>query len=60
MGWLLCEQVTALERERDRRMPDADKLTATIAKRALRIAALDTRIHEVEDRIFQAFSAKVS
>ena len=49
----------ALDKEANRKLPGAGKLKSAIAERERKMAALQTRIHEIEDTIFAAFSKKV-
>jgi len=51
-------EVGALEAERARRAPDADALEAAVAAGNAKADRATGAIHDVEDRIFSAFSAK--
>ena len=54
---LVCTRLRAQERRRH--APGLAKVEKAVQERAGRIEALQTRIHEVQDRIFGAFSKKV-
>lgn len=51
-------EAEALDKEANRKLPGAGKLKSAIAERERKMAALQTRIHEIEDKIFAAFSKK--
>ncbi len=53
-------EAEALHKEANRKLPGAGKLKSAIAERERKMAALQTRIHEIEDTIFAAFSKKVN
>ena len=53
-----ASEAEALDKEANRKLPGAGKLKSAIAERERKMAALQTRIHEIEDNIFAAFSKK--
>ena len=55
-----ASEAEALDKEASRKLPGAGKLKSAIAERERKMAALQTRIHEIEDAIFAAFSQKAS
>ena len=54
-----ASEAQALRKESHRKLPGAAKLREAIKKRAEKMEGLQTRINEIEDRIFAAFSKKV-
>ena len=55
----LADEAAALEAEAARRQPAAAKLRRAVDARRAKSAGLQTRLHEIEDRIFETFSRKV-
>ena len=52
-------EAEALRAEAARKAPGAGKLRQAMAERGRKMGALLQRIHDIEDRIFAAFSEKV-
>ena len=52
-------EAEALDAEAGRKLPGAGKLRSAIAERERKMEGLLKRMHEIEDRIFAAFSEKV-
>ena len=48
-----------MDAEAGRKLPGAGKLRSAITERGRKMAGLQKRMHEIEDRIFAAFSEKV-
>ena len=55
----LADEAAALEAEAARREPATVKLRRAVDARRAKSAGLQTRLHEIEDRIFENFSRKV-
>lgn len=55
-----ASEAKALREESHRKLPGATKLRKAIDDRARKMEGLQKRINEIEDRIFAAFSKKVS
>ncbi len=55
----LDAELASLEGERERRAPSAADVEKAMAERAAKIEALEAKINEVEDRVFDEFSKKV-
>jgi chromosome segregation ATPase len=53
-------EAEALRQEAQKKLPGADKLRKAIEERESKKETLQKRIHEIEDRIFAAFSTKVT
>lgn len=53
-----ASEAEVLNKEAGKKLPGAGKLRSAIAERERKMDALQARIHEVEDRIFAAFSEK--
>lgn len=53
-------EAAALREETHKKLPGADKLRKAIAEREAKMEKVQTRINEIEDRIFAAFSVKVT
>ena len=54
-----ASEAEALDAEAGRKLPGAGKLRNAITERERKMAGLQKRMHEIEDRIFAAFSKKV-
>ena len=55
----MADEAAALETEAARREPATVKLRRAVDARRAKSAGLQTRLHEIEDRIFESFSRKV-
>lgn len=53
-------EAEALDKEANRKAPGAGKLKSAIAERERKMATLQKRINEIEDKIFATFSEKAS
>ena len=54
-----CREAEALQASAAQKLPGAEKLRKAHQERQKKIGALLARMHEIEDRIFAAFSKKV-